>query len=164
MAILINKATFGWLFFASFSLHASIVKNEVTALKVHSYPLVDVCKEMNGKHAELISGHSMNEIDCMGKVTSGLNFCLKKHPDDVRFLRAEVMEQTKNLFCNFGDGVTLALNCEGKHLKFCLDSKKSCEELKKLYAYKLEVVHHSISDKTLNCHFAKPIGESIEDL
>ena len=152
------------LFFASFSLQAALVKNEVTVLKVHSYPLVDVCKEMNGKHAELITGHSMNEIDCMGKITSGLNFCLKKHPDDPRFLRAEVMEQTKNLFCNFGDGVSLTINCEGKHLKFCLDSKKSCEELKKLYAYKLEVVQHSINDKNLNCHFAKPVGENLEDL
>lgn len=133
-------------------------------MRSKSFSLVSVCQEMNGKHAELISGHTMNEVDCMGKITNGTDFCLKILGKESKYIRAEVMEQTKNLLCFTGEAVSLSISCEGSHTKFCLNAKVSCSELRTKYAYSLDLAHQSVVDKTLNCHFVSAEENPLDEL
>lgn len=147
------------LFFFSINIHSAVVKHETVSAKYEEFSLKEVCEKLGAKNFELISAKSSNEIDCMGKVFKTMDFCIQKFPDNHSLTRAIIDEKNKMLKCESASNVTLYLSCDQRDAKLCLNPKKGCEDLQKIYAAKLEVVHQSVVDKTLNCYFSKPIGE-----
>jgi len=152
----------------SFALHAEIIKHEISSPKNYEYPLRELCETMGSKNNELISANSLLEVDCMGKIFKAIDFCLKKLPLEKGLTRgitrAIVEEKNKKVTCETASSITLTISCDARNIKYCYDSHKGCEELKKIYAYQMEVVHASVLEKKINCYFSKHIEESLNEL
>lgn len=146
-------------FLFSLNTHAAVVKHETLNAKYEEFPLKEVCEKLGAKNFELISAKSSNEIDCMGKIFKTIVFCLQKFPDNHSITRAIIDEKNKVLKCESASNVTLYLSCDQRDAKYCLNPKRGCEDLQKIYAVKLEIAHQSVVDKTLNCYFSKPLGD-----
>lgn len=143
---------------------AAVIKHEVSKARFDEFPFREVCEKLGAKNFELIEVKSMSEIDCMGKVFPAIDFCLNKYPLDKTLTRAIVDEKTKMVKCEHSESVMVSVSCDARDLKYCFDPKKGCDDLKKIYANRLQVAHYSMLEKNINCYFAKPIGESLNEM
>ena len=80
---------------------------------------------------------------------------MAKFPLEQELTRGIVDEKRKKVICETAPSVSLTLSCDARSMKYCIDHKRGCEELKKIYAAKLEVVHSSMLEKKINCYFSK---------
>ncbi|AUN99665.1 hypothetical protein DOM21_02480 [Bacteriovorax stolpii] len=147
----------------SLNSFAAVLKHETSKARYDEYPFREVCEKLGAKNFELIEAKSMSEIDCMGKVYQAIDFCLNKFPLDKTLSRAIVDEKTKMVKCEHSESVMISVSCDERDLKYCFDPKKGCDELKKIYANRLDVAHFSMLEKNINCYFAKKIGESFNE-
>lgn len=146
------------------SSSAALLKHETNKSVSHDFSFREVCEKLGAKNFELIEAKSISEIDCMGKVFPAMKFCLSKFPQEQTLTRAIVDEKSKLVKCEMSESVMVSISCDQRDLKYCLDPKKGCEELRQLYAQQLEVVHFSMLDKKINCYFAKKAGESLDEI
>ena len=158
------KFTSIFLLFFITTLNAAVIKHEVTSAKYEEFSLKEVCAKLGAKNLELIEAKSLTEIDCMGKVYPALDFCLNKFPLEKTLTRAIVDEKSKMVKCEMSESVMLSVSCDKQDLTYCFDPKKGCDDLRKIYANRLEVAHFSMLDKNINCYFAKPIGENVNEV
>lgn len=158
------KTTFFFVL-STFSIisSAAVIKHEVSKARFDEFPFREVCEKLGAKNFELIEAKSMSEIDCMGKVFPAIDFCLNKYPLDKTLTRAIVDGKTKTVKCEHSESVMVAVSCDARDLKYCFDPKKGCDELRKIYGNRLEVVHYSMLEKNINCYFARPMGESLNE-
>ena len=148
--------------------NAAIIKHESFKPTFQEYSFREVCEKLGAKNFELIEAKSMNEIDCMGKVFSAIEFCKVKLPNDTALTRAIVDDQTKTVKCERSNSVLLSVSCDARDAKYCLDPQKGCEDLKGIYAVKLEIAHYSFlekkDEKNINCYFSKAIGDDLNEI
>ncbi|MEA9355192.1 hypothetical protein SHI21_03225 [Bacteriovorax sp. PP10] len=156
------------LFLFSTLVNAAIIKHEALRPTFQEYSFREVCEKLGAKNFELIEAKSMNEIDCMGKVFAAIEFCKAKFPADNALTRAIVDEQTKTVKCEHSNSVMLSVSCDARDAKYCLDPQKGCEDLKGIYAVKLETAHYSFlekkNEKNINCYFSKAIGDDLNEI
>ncbi|MBC7429802.1 MAG: hypothetical protein H7336_14400 [Bacteriovorax sp.] len=154
-----------FIFFAflSFNLNAAVIKHDILNAKYEEFPFKEVCEKLGAKNLELIEAKSMTEIDCMGKVYPALDFCLNKFPLEKTLTRAIVDDKTKKVKCEMSASVMISISCDRTDLKYCFEPAKGCEQLKKIYANRLSIAHFSMLEKNLNCYFAKPYGETLNE-
>lgn len=152
------------LFLISHSLQAAVLKHDITSPQYKEFEYAEVCVEMGAKNAILISPKSLNEMECLNKSYPLIDFCLKKFPMEKTLTRGFVDKTKKKVVCEFSESVMLSVSCDERDLKYCFSPKKGCEELKKIYAHRLEVAHYSMLTKNLNCYFSKVLGESLNEI
>lgn len=149
----------------SFSLLAQVISYEVTD-RIHGvHTFEEVCQYFGHRHNLLINRASFNSLDCMGEKVTIDEFCLAQasdHPDRL-YLRGfipKVGEQSaeKEVFCVFGQAVSLVFSCEGEGLRnLCADLEAGCLSLRPLYAHQAHLIHHARQFKEeselLQCRF-----------
>lgn len=148
----------------AFNVDAAVLKHEVSTSKNYEFNFREMCEAMGSKNLELISAKSMTELDCMGKFFKIIDFCLSKFPLDKNLTRGIIDNEKKKIICETSTSVMISVSCDSRDVKYCLDPKKGCEELRKIYAYKLEVAHYSKLEKNINCYFSKTPGDSLNEL
>jgi hypothetical protein len=146
------------------NLHAAFLKHEVATPQFKEFEYAEVCEVMGAKNSILISPHSLTEIECFNKNYSLLDFCLKKFPVERTLTRGFIDRIKKKVVCEMSESVIISLSCDKRDSKFCLDPKKGCEDLKMIYANRLELAHSSLVEKKLNCYFSKIIEESLDEI
>ncbi|MBC7711753.1 MAG: hypothetical protein H7177_00340 [Rhizobacter sp.] len=149
--------------FLSLNLNAAIIKHDILNAKFEEFTFKEVCEKLGAKNLELIEAKSESEIDCMGKVFPAINFCLNKFPLEKTLTRAIVDDKTKKVKCEMSASVMISVSCDKTDLKYCFEPEKGCEQLKKIYANRLSIAHFSMLEKNLNCYFAKPYGETLNE-
>lgn len=156
------------LFLFSTFINAAVIKHETLKPTFQEFPFLEVCEKLGAKNFELIEAKSMNEIDCMGKVFAAIEFCKEKFPNDKSLTRAIVDGKTKMVKCEHSNSVMLSISCDARDAKYCLDAKAGCEELKNIYATKLDIAHYSYieqqNERNLNCYFSKAIGDDLNEI
>ncbi|MFA6236823.1 MAG: hypothetical protein WC635_05795 [Bacteriovorax sp.] len=152
------------LFLFSHTVHAAILKHDISQAHYKEFEYTEVCESMGAKDSVLITPKSLTEIECLNKTFNLTDFCLKKFPMDKTLTRGFIDKSKKKVVCEMSDSVMLSVSCDKRDLKYCFSPKKGCEELRKIYANRLEVAHFSMLIQNLNCYFAKPIGESLNEL
>lgn len=150
--------------FSLYSVDAEVIKHEASSKTVKTFTFQEVCSKLGSKNNEMIEGKSLTEIDCMGKTFPVTQFCLNQYPIEKTLTRGIVNIKNKTVECEMSPSVTVSVSCDKRDLKFCFDPKKGCQELKKIYAYRLEIAHYSLLEKNLNCYFAKAIGENLNEI
>jgi hypothetical protein len=143
---------------------AAVLKHEVSSPRYKEFEYAEVCETMGAKNAILITPKSLNEMECLNKSYPLIDFCLKKFPMDKTLTRGYVDQEKKKVICELSDSVMLSVSCDARDLKYCFAPKKGCEELRRIYANRLETAHYSMLEKNLNCYFSKPIGESLNEI
>jgi hypothetical protein len=118
---------------------------------------------MKAKSSALISASGVGELECFNEKFSIIDFCLKKIPTQKYLTRGYAVEKEKKVYCEEAQSVMISISCDKRDLRYCLDPRKGCEQLKKIFASRLEVVHYSMLEKNLNCYFAKPLGDSLDE-
>lgn len=134
----------------------------MTHRKVSHFSFKDVCIELFGDSPLLTERINSSEIDCMGKVASIQQFCLKKPMNPLPLTRAIMASDGEVVFCEYGSTVKVKVPC-GNHVisDFC-ERKDSptiaCGKLQKIYANNLNLIHHSTPIEkgklNLSCYFA----------
>lgn len=124
----------------------------------------EVCDVMGAKNVILITPQSLTEIECLNKSYGVIDFCLKKFPLETSLTRGFVDLKKKKVVCEMSESVMLSVSCDVRDLKYCKTPQKGCEELRKIYANRLETAHFSLLEKNLNCYFSKTIGESLNEI
>lgn len=147
---------------------AALIKHEALRPTFNEFTFREVCEKLGSKNLELIEEKSINEIDCMGKIFSAAEFCKELDKSDATLTRGIVDGKTKTVKCEHSSSVMLAISCDSRDAKYCLDPQKGCEDLKKIYAMKLETAHYSsIEDKekrSINCYFSKALGDDLNEI
>lgn len=165
MAIINNlKRLLCAAFFLSFSSHGALLKHDISKPQYKEFEYAEVCEAMGSKNAILITPKSLTEIECLNKIFKLTDFCLKKFPMEKTLTRGYVDKAKKKVVCEMSESVMLSITCDKRDLKYCFNPKQGCEELRKIYANRLEVAHFSMLTQNLNCYFAKSIGESLNEL
>jgi hypothetical protein len=163
MAILEKIIGATLLIVLSLPLHSAILKHESSGLKLQEYTYADFCETMKAKNQTLISAVGANEIECFNQKFQIIDFCMQKAPLNKHLARGYANDKDKKVFCEDAQSVMISVSCDERDLHYCLDPKKGCLQLKKIYAYRLEVAHYSMLEKNLNCYFAKALGDSLDD-
>lgn len=145
-------------------VNAAVLKHESSSMVNKEFEYAEFCQTMGAKHSELVSVKSMRELECLNKSYSAIDFCLKKFPTDKMLTRGYIDESKKKVICEMSKSVMLSVSCDDRDASYCLKPKEGCEELRKIYAHKLEIAHFSLLEKNLNCYFSQSIGDSLENL
>ena len=163
-----NKKIILPLFLFSSLIQAAVIKHTALKPTFKEFSFREVCEKLGSKNNELIEAKSIHEIDCMGKVFAAVEFCKIAEKNDTTLTRAVVDDKTKTVNCEHSSSVMLSISCDARDAKYCLDPKKGCEELKDMYAVKLEMAHYSFIDlkdeKSINCYFAKALGDDLSEI
>lgn len=152
------------LILLSSNLHAAVLKHEISSPIKKEFEYAEVCDALGTKEAVLITPKNLTHIECLNKTYPLIDFCLKKFPLETTLTRGYADLAHKKVLCELSDSVMVSVSCDQRDLKYCFDPKKGCEELRKIYANRLEIAHYSMLEKNLNCYFAKHIGESLNDI
>lgn len=144
-------------------LYSAVLKHETSLQKVQDYSYADFCETMKAKNSTLITSNSIGEISCLDQKFNILDFCLLKNPLDKHFTRGYSVEKDKKVYCENAQSVMVSVSCDKRDMNYCLVPFKGCQQLKKIYAYRLEVVHYSMLEKNLNCYFSKPLGDNLDE-
>ncbi len=155
--------TFIVFLFLSNRLNAAVLKHDISAPRFSEYEYVEVCKEFGVQDAILITPRNLSEIECLNKTFKLMDFCLKKFPLDKSLTRGFIEKTKKKVVCERSDSVMISLSCDIKDLKYCLNPQKGCEELRKIFANRLDLAHFSMLEKNINCYFSKSIGDSFNE-
>lgn len=148
----------------STNIHAAVLKHDISSPRYVEFEYADVCETMGAKNAVLITPKSLSEMECLNKTYPLIDFCLKKFPMEKTLTRGYVDQAKKKIVCEMSESVMISVSCDSRDLKYCFNPKKGCEELRKIYANRLEIAHYSMLEKNLNCYFSKPIGESLNEI
>jgi hypothetical protein len=162
MAIL--KILFTATIFLSWPLYSAVLKHETSKSKLHDYSYIDFCDTMKAKNSTLITAPSLGEVECLNQKFKIIDFCLQKMPLDKHLTRGYAVEKEKKVYCEVAQSVMVSVSCDARDMYLCFDPKKGCLQLKNIYAYRLEVVHYSMLEKNLNCYFAKPLGDNLDEI
>lgn len=146
------------------NLNAAVLKHEISTPQFKEFDYTEVCEEMGAKNSVLITPKSLTQMECLNNTYQLIDFCLKKFPMVKNLSRGFIDKTKKKVVCEMSDSIMISVSCDQRDLKFCFNPKKGCEELRKIYANRLEVAHFSMLEKNLNCYFAKHIGESLNDI
>ena len=140
---------------STLSSHAAVIKNDVTGLKREVFSLKQACEKTGFIHLLLVEAKNATTVECMGRDLKALDFC-QKIEGRAPFLRGFVSASTSQVFCEYGESVSLSLSCDQEHYGFCQNAKKGCDELRNSFAQKLELLHSSLTGipKNLNCHYS----------
>ena len=156
------------LFFYSALIQAAVIKHNALKPTFKEFSFREVCEKLGSKNLELIEAKSINEIDCMGKIFAAVEFCKIIEKNDDTLTRAIVDEKSKTVNCEHSSSVMLSISCDSRDAKYCLDPKKGCEELKDMYAVKLDMAHYSLieqkNEKSINCYFAKALNDDLSEI
>lgn len=164
MAIL-KKILGAMLFLAlPLQLYSAVLKHESSKLKIQDYSYADFCSSMKAKSNALISSSGADEIECFNEKFKIIDFCMQKSTMLKHLTRGYAVEKEKKIYCEEAQSVMISVSCDERDMRFCFDPKKGCEMLKKIYAYRLEIVHYSMLEKNLNCYFAKSLGENLDEM
>lgn len=148
---------------ASFS---RLLEYDVVGSDKRFFELKNVCERMGHLHTPIIDISSSNELDCMGKKVSLLEFCLKDFKTNTKFIRGFADKKEKKVICELASRIMLKLECDTKNDINCMDSEIGCTEFKKTLAHNLKLAQHSLIDpsgivedkksrqKVLTCHFS----------
>lgn len=150
-------------FLLSITLEAAVLKHEVSSPTYKEFDYKDVCETFKVKDVMLVSPASLTEMECFNKKFQLLDFCLNKFPMEKSLTRGYVDKAKKKVICEMSNSVMISVSCDQRDLKYCFDPKKGCDELRKIYGNRLDVAHFSMLEKNLNCYFAKPIGDSLNE-
>jgi hypothetical protein len=145
------------------SLHAAVIKHDVSSPTYKEFDYKEVCETFKVKDAVLVSPSSLTEMECFNKKFQLMEFCLSKFPMEKTLTRGYVDKDKKKVICEMSESVMISVSCDERDLKYCFDPKRGCEELKKIYGNRLDIAHFSMLEKNLNCYFAKPIGETLNE-
>lgn len=148
---------------ASFS---RLLEYDVVGSDKKIFDLKNVCERMGNLNSPIIEIPTLNEIDCMGKKVSLLEFCLKDFKNNPKFIRGFADRKEKKVICELASRIMLKLECDTKNDINCMDSEIGCTEYQKTLAHNLKLAQHSLIDpsgtvvdkksgqKILTCHFA----------
>jgi len=143
---------------------SAVIKHDVQSPKLDIFTFKEVCQKLGAKNFEMIEENSPTEIDCMGKSYPVIDFCLHQFLMDKTITRGIIDSKSKTVKCERSTSVMVSLSCDKKDLTYCFDPKKGCNEIRKIYANRLELVHYSMLEKNINCYFARPIGENLNEI
>lgn len=165
MAILVSifKNLMWATFFLTWPVYSAVLKHESSKLKIQDYSYQDFCDTMKAKSATLISASGTDEIECFNQKFKIVDFCMQKAPLEKHITRGYTVEKEKKVYCEEAHSVMVSISCDARDMHFCLDPKKGCDKLKKIYAHRLEVVHYAMLEKNLNCYFSKPLGDNLNE-
>jgi hypothetical protein len=149
--------------FTSWPSYSAVLKRDTSKEKQTDYTFKDFCQTMKAKDLSLISVTAPDEIECFNQKFKIIDFCLQKIPFAKHVTRGYANEKEKKVYCEEAQSVMISVSCDERDLRFCLDPKKGCEMLKKIYAYRLETVHYSMLEKNLNCYYSKPLGDTLDE-
>ncbi|GAB4421345.1 MAG: hypothetical protein OHK0056_32200 [Bacteriovoracaceae bacterium] len=139
------------------SLRAEVLKLDITSREEEYISFKEACEFMGHKHNLLVDYPDLLNLNCMGKNVSIKDFCLKKYSGERKFLRGYVQPKLKEVVCEFGQQVVLSVACDKRDKKYCEKPILGCEKLREIYAYSLNLYHHSFLEKdvddVLNCYF-----------
>ncbi len=156
------------LFLLSSIVQAAVIKHNAIKPTFKEFSFLEVCEKLGSKNNELMEAKSIHEIDCMGKIFAAVDFCKTIEKNDSTLTRAIVDNKTKTVNCEHSSSVMLSISCDARDAKYCLDPKKGCEELKDMYAVKLEMAHYSFieikDEKSINCYFAKALNDDLTEI
>lgn len=157
------------LFFLTLFSFAGVVRDDVTVTDKARFSWKHACSRMVSHESPLIEASTGTELDCMGKKIDVGEFCDKELAQDPYFLRGYVDEKSQEVVCQSGKKVIFKYQCvrfEDKRL--CGQTpKKSCEEIRRKLARRLDIVHESFTKnekgiRELNCYFESlPLHESL---
>jgi hypothetical protein len=155
-----------FLLYSFFSI-AQVVQDEVLTTSKNAFSLKAVCQKMVPHESPLIDITSGNEIDCMGTKVEAGKFCEKAMVQDPYYLRGHVDLDKKEIICHSGKKVIFKYQCAklAAQSKCSRPPKVSCEEFRKKLAYRLDLVHASVTKNEkgiseLNCYFESlPLNE-----
>lgn len=144
----------------SFSLFAAVTKNEVTGLQRQSFGLKEACIKAGFEHLLLVEAKNPTTVDCMGRDLNAMDFC-RKIEATKPLLRGIVSKSKSQIYCEYGETVSLSLICDQQHYQYCQNAKIGCEQLRPIFADKLELMHSSLTGTptNLNCHYS--VSENI---
>jgi len=151
------------MIFLSWPVYSKVLKHETTKQKVETYSFIDLCKTMKAKNTSLITPVNIGELECFNEKFSIIDFCLQKSPLEKHLTRGYAVEKEKKIYCEQALSVMFSVSCDERDMHLCFNPKKGCEQLKKIYAYRLDIAHYSMLEKNLNCYFAKPLGETLDE-
>ncbi len=144
--------------FFPFLIFAQISKVKLMESKKIAFEPKEVCKDLKYRHLLLVEIVNSHQIDCMGKKVDVQNYCRKKFANNPKFSRGYVDKKSKKVICQMANAILLSLKCINNYKKLCLNHKKSCINLGKIFAYNLNMYHSFISrDRELQCHFLAKI-------
>lgn len=130
------------------------------------FELKNVCERMGNLHAPIIDINNVNELDCMGKKVSLLEFCLKDFKTNPKFTRGFADKKEKKVICELASRIMLKVECDTNNDVNCMDSEIGCTDFGKKLAHNLKLAQHSLLDpkvpsadkksrqKVLTCHFS----------
>jgi hypothetical protein len=118
-----------------------------------AYTFKEVCKSMGVENNLIETAIGMREIDCTSRKVSILEFCKKRKSSRKPLIRGRVdsLDKTKAL-CEFAESVVLRITCDSKFVN-CSKAKKSCVDLKKIFAYGLVFHYSSKQENVLSCFY-----------
>ena len=131
-------------------LHAAVLKHDISSPIYKEFEYTEVCTTMGAKQAILTSPKSLSEMECLNK-TYLIKMLTQKRG-------------IKKVVCEMSESVMVSVSCDKRDLKYCFAPQKGCEELRKIYAHRLETAHFSMLEKNLNCYFSKTLGESLNEI
>lgn len=139
----------------SLSTNAAVVKNDVTGLKRESFALKEACTKAGFEHLLLVEAKNATTIDCMGRDLNALDFC-KKVKGSGSLLRGFVSQSKSQVYCEYGETVSLSIVCDQKHYQYCQNAERGCEQLRPVFADELKLMHSSLTGAptNLNCHYS----------
>lgn len=143
------------IFVSIFSVHAAVIKNDVSGLKRKAFSLKEACTKAGFDHLLMVEADSSLIVDCMGRKLNAHEFCKNNEGGD-NFIRGFVSASKSQVYCEYAEAVSLTISCDQNHHKYCQNAKVGCGELKDVFANKLELMHSSLTGTpvNLNCHFA----------
>src|SRR5690606_10644335 len=112
---------------STLSAHAAVIKNDITGLKREVFTLKQACSQAGFKHLLLVEAKDAISVDCIGRELKARDFCAKIE-GRAPFLRGFVSKATGQVFCEFGDAVSLTLSCDQEHYHYCQNAKNGCIE------------------------------------
>lgn len=143
------------IFFIQFA-NAAVIKNEVGVQKRKSFSLKEACEKSGLKDNLLVDVINSSTLDCMGRELSIRTFCQKIDGAGWQLLRGFASKSKSQVYCEYGETVSLSLSCDEEHYKFCQNAKKGCDELREVFAMTLNLMHSSLTGtpKNLNCYYS----------
>lgn len=118
-----------------------------------NYTFREVCKSMGIENNLLESAVGMTEVDCTSRKVSILDFCKKRKSSQKPLIRGRIdsLDRTKVL-CEFAESVVLRISCDDKSIS-CKAKKKSCLNLRPIFAYGLEFHYSKVDSNILSCFY-----------
>lgn len=142
------------LFLFSFSALSKIIRDDHYTIDFKVYSFQAVCKKLTQRESPLIEVVGISQLDCMGKKVFISKFCEVVEASNPYYTRGKIDKLSKAVHCLSAKRVILKWECEGESDQYCKDKEVGCFLFKEKLAYRLKLVHASLTEKKfLNCYF-----------